>query len=871
MGNAGFAGVQSNGPTCVEYTVDDTCSSKGTPHVDGTCTCWDSKKGTGPTCSEYSDARTCANNGKANADGTCTCFGSMTGLGPTCSEFSDVLTCNGKGTVAVDCGLYCTQPESAITAVCECFDPALGLGPTCSEFTNSATCNNLGIAQKDGTCLCHSPNIGTGVDNCTTFNNDDVCNGNGDVHPNGFCMCYSSAVGTGPTCVEYSDDATCSGKGTVDVAGNCKCWNSAVGFGPTCVEYSDDATCSGKGTVDVAGNCKCWSSAVGEGPSCSEYTDGTTCSGNGTVASNGYCSCWSSAIGVGPTCSEYSDGMTCNGNGKAQHDGTCICSDPAIGQGLTCSEFNNLDTCSGRGVAQPDGTCICHSPQFGIGADCSGEVSNKATCSDAGTVSVVQQPHKEPHTVLPEAEGDTNDSIIGSSVFRTSAGGTNISFEVCAPCTMNVTVLSTATAAGKCTANTAKWPENTAEHATMNQQCTHLTEGRCAASRQPWLQSHGWQDRICEWIAATSPATANAAFLNLNATVQPTCSNGKWTAPSQEMGDGMNASFVHVGFTMEASDTDDLVFANAQSGWRMTSESVRSPVYRNASYLASATTMAAVDTGSLECSADQPDTREFEPACNKGAECLVGAEAKDGYVYFEICAPCTAEATFAFAPPTAVVYDGVGNAVENEVEYDTAYFSATCAENKWTSSPWTSGNYNWTQRFSVTIPPVSSLQFPLGNLWTPETTGIGAYLIANEEMALKNGKLDCDEIPGQYMTPVPLQATTKAATLPPLSTMPAASTTTTTTTASYECTCWDEAQAGGPTCSERTAEDICNDNGVLSPPFGVSECICSNLDIGRGTRCNDDTDKCMCACGCVCPCPRAILCVCLCLCSCWCD
>lgn len=137
------------------------------------------------------------------------------------------------------------------------------------------------------------------------------------------------------------------------------------------------------------GRCDCWSSALGFGPTCSEFTDATTCNGKGTVQLDGSCACWSPALGYGPTCSEWTNRDTCNGNGVVQIDGTCVCSDPQVGEGPSCVEYTNKETCSDQGIAQPDGTCACYSPELGIGPDCSPELTNAASCSSAGTASMI--------------------------------------------------------------------------------------------------------------------------------------------------------------------------------------------------------------------------------------------------------------------------------------------------------------------------------------------------------------------------------------------------------------------------------------------------------------------------------------------------
>lgn len=99
--------------------------------------------------------------------------------------------------------------------------------------------------------------------------------------------------------------------------------------------------------------------------------------------------CWSPALGYGPSCSEWTNRDTCNGNGVVQINGTCVCSDPQVGEGPSCVEYTNKETCSDQGIAQPDGTCACYSPELGIGPDCSPELTNAASCSSAGTASIM--------------------------------------------------------------------------------------------------------------------------------------------------------------------------------------------------------------------------------------------------------------------------------------------------------------------------------------------------------------------------------------------------------------------------------------------------------------------------------------------------
>ena len=313
---------------------------------------------------------------------------------------------------------------------------------------------------------------------------------------------------------------------------------------------------------------------------------------------------------------------------------------------------------------------------------------------------------------------------------------------------------------------------------------------------------------------------------NCTSATEATCSGGKWTSTPHVFLNNTDTD-VDVTFFMQANSSGTRAFAAAQPDWTQKEDNILSPAAIISTY---AVTMQAGDSiavGPLDCSAPPAPP----PLCST---CVVGASQTALHVYFEVCAPCTAQPTFAYAPP-------------NSAAYDTTSFSASCLDGKWTSSQWTSGNGDWTQKLAMNIPALASDTFPLGNMWIRDDSGYGSYIITDEVTALANGELDCAAMPNQNPT---LTASAATVTSSPQTTTASgnntttASTSTTSTTSatstSYviECDCWDEEQASGPTCSERNVLDTCNDNGILLPFGGSNECTCPDRQVGIGSQCD---------------------------------
>ena len=89
-----------------------------------------------------------------------------------------------------------------------------------------------------------------------------------------------------------------------------------------------------------------------------------------------------------------------------------------------------------------------------------------------------------------------------------------------------------------------------------------------------------------------------------------------------------------------------------------------------------------------------------------------------GKVYFETCAPCTAFVVFNYASPGTTAFTSSFNE------------AVTCANNKWTSGGWSSGNPGYNHRVSVSL---------VGG-------AAASHLNTNETEAVSTGTLDCANI-----------------------------------------------------------------------------------------------------------------------------
>ena len=549
-------------------------------------------------------------------------------------------------------------------------------------------------------------------------------------------------------------------------------------------------------------------------------TPGTTCSGKGTAQSDGSCVCWSPALGYGSTCSEFTNSVTCSGNGVVTNGGECVCTDPSVGEGPSCSEHTNGITCSGQGIAQPDGSCKCFSAALGVGPDCSDVITNVASCSGAGSASIkwaweqelelaavaAMEAAKAAELAVAAAQAVADEDQCAGILFGTACCASS-----CGEC-----------GGGGCSARPGGSSQCCTSSIIAAARLCDTYDPPCVI-RSAWSVPGTDSDKIRlvdESTGLETYAASGRLELMYGGQWSTVCDDDFYSTAGEVacrqlgLGDYMN--------TYDASGgTDKIRYDDTDCTGH--ESSLLDCSFHN---LGSSNCGHSEDIG-LACT-----ELHIEPCL----DCLVGGRTDGSSLHFEICAPCSATVAFTY---------------DQEDELFANTLAATCYNNKWTSTGWSNGNTQYTQKIVVSLAPAHSAAFPWGSRWLPQNEGAESYIITNELEAQSNGVLNCGELAAAYALSTSTTTTrtsssttgtssTSTTALGQTQTQPNTTSTTTTTTTSLDfeiqCDCWDTATVFGPTCSELTAKEQCNDNGVLDP--ATQECVCSSQDIGLGDRCN---------------------------------